>query len=42
MKQVRKIYYNAFKEKAIQPRYSRTNISKLSRELGITALQIYK
>ena len=37
MKQVRKIYDKAFKEKAVQLSYDRKNISELSRELGITA-----
>ncbi len=42
MKQVRKIYGKAFKEKAVQLSYERTNISELARELGITAPQLYK
>lgn len=42
MKQVRKIYDIAFKEKAVQLSYERTNISELARELGITAPQLYK
>ena len=42
MKQVRKIYDKAFKEKAVQLSYDRKNISELSRELGITAPQLYK
>ena len=42
MKQVRKIYDKAFKEKAVQLSYDRTNISELARELGITAPQLYK
>jgi transposase len=42
MKQVRKIYDKAFKEKVVQLSYDRTNISELARELGITAPQLYK
>ena len=42
MKQVRKIYDKAFKEKAVQLSYDRTNISELARELGITAPQLSK
>jgi transposase len=42
MKQARKIYYKAFKEKALQLSNKRTNISELTRELGITAPQLYK
>lgn len=42
MKQSRKIYDKAFKEKAVQLSYDRTNISELARELGITAPQLYK
>ncbi len=42
MKQVRKIYDKAFKEKAVQLSNERTNISELARELGITAPQLYK
>ena len=42
MKQVRKIYDKAFKEKAVQLSYDRTNISELARELGVTAPQFYK
>ena len=42
MKQVRKIYDKAFKEKAVQLSYERTNISELARELGVTAPQLYK
>jgi transposase len=38
MKQSRKIYDRAFKEKAVQLSYERHNISELARELGITAL----
>ena len=41
MKQVRKIYDKAFKEKAVQLSYDRTNISELARELGVTAPQLY-
>jgi transposase len=37
MKQSRKIYDRAFKEKAVQLSYERHNISELARELGITA-----
>lgn len=42
MKQVRKIYDKAFKEKAVQLSYERTNISEFARELEITAPQLYK
>ena len=42
MKQVRKIYEKAFKEKAVQLSYDRTNVSELARELGIKAPQLYK
>ncbi|WP_108736488.1 transposase [Flavobacterium kingsejongi] len=35
MKQVRKIYDKAFKEKAVELSYDRTNVSELARELGI-------
>jgi transposase len=42
MKQVRKIYDKAFKEKVVQLSYERTNVSELARELGITAPQLYK
>ena len=42
MKQVRKIYDKAFKEKAVQLSYDRTNVSELARELGVTAPQLYK
>ena len=42
MKQVRKIYDRAFKEKAVQLSYDRHNISELARELGVTAPQLYK
>jgi transposase len=41
MKQSRKIYDRAFKEKAVQLSYERHNISELARELGI-APQLYK
>jgi transposase len=41
MKQSRKIYDRAFKEKAVQLSYERHNISELARELGITAPQLY-
>ncbi|WP_426092970.1 transposase [Flavobacterium sp. DSR3-2] len=37
MKQVRKIYDRAFKDKAVQLSYERHNISELARELGVTA-----
>ncbi|TDE03146.1 transposase [Flavobacterium hiemivividum] len=33
MKEVRKIYDKAFKEKAVQLSYDRTNVSELAREL---------
>jgi transposase len=39
---VRKIYDKAFKEKAVQLSYDRTNVSELARELGVTAPQLYK
>ena len=42
MKPVRKIYDKAFKEKAVQLSYDRSNISEFARELGITAPQLYK
>jgi transposase len=42
MKQVREIYDKAFKEKAVQLSYDRTNVSELARELGVTAPQLYK
>lgn len=42
MKQTRKIYDRAFKEKAVELSLRRTNVSELARELGITAPQLYK
>ena len=42
MKQVRKIYDKAFKEKVVQLSYERTNISELAGELGATAPQLFK
>jgi transposase len=42
MKQVRKIYDKAFKEKAVHLSYDRKNISDFFRELGITTPQLYK
>jgi len=42
MKQTRKIYDRAFKEKAVQLSYERHNISELARELGVAAPQLYK
>ncbi|MFV8271292.1 transposase [Flavobacterium sp. GT2N3] len=42
MKEVRKIYDKAFKEKAVQLSYERTNLSKLAREFGVGAPQLYK
>ena len=39
MKQVRKIYDQAFKEKAVQLSYDRTNTSELDREFGVTTTQ---
>lgn len=42
MKQARKVYDRAFKEKAVQLSNERANISELARELGITAPQLYK
>jgi transposase len=40
MKQSRKIYDRAFKEKVVQLSYERHNISELA-QLGITAPQLY-
>ncbi|WP_269227955.1 transposase [Flavobacterium eburneipallidum] len=34
------MYDKAFKEKAVQLSYERTNVSELARELGITASQL--
>jgi transposase len=42
LKQIRKIYDKAFKEKAVQLSYGRTNITELARELGVTSPQFYK
>lgn len=42
MKEVRKIYDKAFKEKAVQLSYDRTNVSELAKELRVTAQQLYK
>ena len=42
MKQVRKIYDRAFKEKVVQLSYERTYILELSRELVVTAPHLYK
>ena len=42
MKQTRKIYDRAFKEKAVELSLQRINVSELARELGITAPQLYK
>ena len=42
MKEVRKIYDKAFKEKAVQLSHKRTNVSELARELGVTSPQLYK
>ncbi|MFV8337340.1 IS3 family transposase [Flavobacterium sp. RSP29] len=42
MKQVRKVYDKAFKEKAVQLSYERTNVSEMARELGVTAPQLHK
>lgn len=42
MKQVRKVYDKAFKEKAVQVSCDRTNISELAREPGITSPHLYK
>lgn len=42
MKKIRKIYDSAFKEQAVELSYDRTNVSELSRELGITAPQLRK
>ena len=37
-----KIYDKAFKEKAVQLSYERTNLSELARYLGVSAPQLYK
>jgi len=42
MKRERKIYDPAFKTKAVQLSKERTNISELSRELGIKVTLLYK
>jgi transposase len=42
MKKIRKVYDRVFKEKAVQLSYERHNISELTRELGVTAPQLYK
>ena len=42
MKHFHKIYDKAFKEKAVQLSYDRTNASELARELGVIAIQLYK
>ena len=42
MKQVRKIYDKAIKEKAVQLNYDRDNVSELARDLGVIAPQVYK
>ncbi|RTZ06084.1 hypothetical protein EKL98_06090 [Flavobacterium bomense] len=42
MKQVRKFYDRAFKEKAVQLSYDRHKISELARELEVTAPQLYR
>jgi len=42
MKQTRKIYDRAFKEKVVQLSYERHNISALARELNVKAPQLYK
>ena len=39
---MRKIYDKAFKEKAVELSYERTNRLELARELGVTAPQLYK
>lgn len=39
---VSKSYDKAFKEKAVQLSYGKTNISKMARETGVTAPQLYK
>nr|WP_315210695.1 hypothetical protein [uncultured Flavobacterium sp.] len=42
MKQVRKIYDKAFKEKAVQLSYDRINVSEFTRELVVTVPKLYK
>lgn len=42
MKQTRKVYNQAFKERSVQLSYERDNISELARELDITPKQLYK
>jgi len=42
MIKVRKKYDRAFKERAVELSKSRKNIAELSRELGISAAQLYK
>jgi transposase len=42
MKKNRKIYDHIFKEKADQLSYERRNMSELSKELDISAPQLYK
>ncbi|KVV16281.1 hypothetical protein [Flavobacterium sp. TAB 87] len=41
MEEVRKIYDKAFKEKAVQLSYERTNVSELAREVEITSPQLH-
>ncbi|WP_035743999.1 transposase, partial [Flavobacterium suncheonense] len=42
MKEPRKTYNRVFKEQAVQLSHERNNISELARELGITAVLLYK
>ena len=42
MKEPRKTYDRVFKEQAVQLSYERSNVSELARELGITAVLLYK
>ena len=42
MKQERKIYDSAFKRKAVELSNERSNITELSRELGIRVTMLYK
>jgi len=42
MIKVRKKYDRVFKERAVELSKSRENIAELSRELGVSAAQLYK
>lgn len=42
MREPRKTYDRVFKEQAVQLSYERSNVSELARELGITAVLLYK